>query len=214
MVELPLGLHLRRSAHDRPAVLVDPTRLASDRLWRLRAVWPPDFAEYPFFTRLLDGDPSGLPRERWLWEAGAAYAITEATGDLAAFAGGTAHVLGLEVPRVLPPQCLIGVCPPPPPTPTIGVPIVLVAPESATPDPSSPLVERAAGPDGQLGTQDDTVLPLGFAYGVVPEPGADALATAAFVSLVALAQPIPRLRRMRGSGASVSGSKAPPVTCS
>ena len=176
-----------------------------------------DYLEYPFFTRLLDDDPSGLPLERWVWESGAPYAITEATGDLAAFAGGTAYVLGPEVPRVAPPRpCILGPCAPPPTAPTIGVPIVLVAPEGASPDPSSPFVERGVGPDGELGTADDVVLPIAFAYGVVPEPDTAPLAGAAMLALAVLAgaQPSPRLRRMRGSGGEGSGSKARPVTCS
>ena len=150
-----------------------------------------DFVLFGFVTHLLPDEPSGLPTTRWLWESGVEYEIIFTSGNLLGFSGGVAHVLGLEVPERLgsPAQ--------------IGVPIVLVAPDQHLPDPSSPLVLP--------GTR------LGFAYGVVvPEPGSSALAMAALATLVSVAraQSSPRLRRMRGSGASVSGSKARPVTCS
>jgi hypothetical protein len=110
-------------------------------------------------TTTLSSDPADEPHTRWLWESGAEYEITEATGDLAEFLGGVAHVLGPEPARSDPTQ--------------IGIPVILVPPEGSVPNEASPLV-GATGPgeDGELGVGTDAGLGFGFAYGVtVPEPG-------------------------------------------
>jgi hypothetical protein len=68
-------------------------------------------------TELAD-DPSGSPRQRWLWETGAQYEITHASGSLAAFAGGVLHAMGPVEPTLTPGAAA-------------DVPFLLVAPDGS-----------------------------------------------------------------------------------
>ena len=129
-------------------------------------------------TLLLDDDPSGSPRARWLWESGAVYHVTDATGTLAGFANGVVHVLGPEVSRI--------------PGFAVGVPMLLVPADATVLDPASGLV--APGLDGESGTADDPR--LGIAYGVAPEP-ASAWAQAAALAALALRAATASGRRSR-----------------
>jgi len=115
-------------------------------------------AEYEAVAAVeLTDDPSGLPRFRWLWETGAQYVVTEASGDLAPFLGWTLHAFGPEESRVA--------------GEAFGVAFLLADPTSAIAAPDSPLSVRGDGGDGMPGTADDTV--GAAAYGV-PGPDADA----------------------------------------
>jgi len=122
-----------------------------------------------YLTRLLDDDPSGAPLVRWLWEAGAAYEITSATGDLAGFAGGVAHVLGPEQSRVAGAE--------------IAAAIVLAGPGGALIDSDSSLF---------LGGR-------GYGYAVAPETGVTALGVAALGALRLVAAARRRGRRVRAA---------------
>jgi hypothetical protein len=75
---------------------------------------------------------------------------------------------------------------------TIAVPILLVGPPGASPHPGSPLLVIGPGPDGRPGTADDTLFPLGFGYGVVPEPAPGPAGTAALARLAWLVAMRPR----------------------
>ena len=116
-----------------------------------------------FVTSLLGDDPNAPPTVRYLWQAGALYDVTDATGDLAAYAGGTVHVLGLERARG-------GVA-------TYGVPLVLF-PAGATLDPATPFaVAPPIAPEAPS---------FGLAYATVPEPSTTALGGAVVAILTAL----------------------------
>ena len=105
-------------------------------------------------ARTLDDDPSGAPQLRWLWETGAEYQVSEASGDLAPFLDWTLHAFGPEQPRV--------------DGATMGVGFLLEPPEGTTEVPASPLVVRFPGNDGFVGTPDDPF--QGIAYGVSNGP--------------------------------------------
>jgi hypothetical protein len=81
----------------------------------------------------LADDPSGAPRFRWLWETGAQYVVTEATGDLAGFAGWTLHAFGPEVSRA---------------GGDFGVPFLLADPSGDTAAPASSLTWTGDGDPG------------------------------------------------------------------
>ena len=113
-----------------------------------------------FYAALLDDDPLAPPTARAIWQAGALYTVTETGGDLAAYAGGTVHVLGLERARAH--------------VATLGIPLVLF-PAGATLDPSTPFaVPTPAAPS------------FGLAYATAPEPSAGALAAVVGGALAAL----------------------------
>jgi hypothetical protein len=100
-------------------------------------------------TRELDDDPSGAPARRWLWESGAEFVVTAASGSLSPFQGWTLHAFGPEESRAS--------------GGTIGVPFLLVPPEGVTMPPASPLVVIS---DGTPTPGDETF--QGVAYGVAP----------------------------------------------
>jgi hypothetical protein len=119
--------------------------------------------------RLLAEDPRGVPLLRWDWEASNTFEITSATGDLADFVGGLAHVIGPE-----PYESADG---------NAGVSIALEPPPGVTP-PVGPLVGAfGSGPDQIPDTEDDAGRRHGWAYGTtrIPEPSSVA------ASLIALA---------------------------
>jgi hypothetical protein len=148
-----------------------------------------------YYTTLLPDDPSGPPLNRFVWEAGADYGIVEADGVLAPFAGGVAHVLGVERSRSAAGE--------------LGVPIVLVVPGATAAGvvertteagslPGAPAASDAAAPAEAPCTPDPVVpeacdAPLVSAHGVAlvyataPEPGPGALAAAALLALGRLA---------------------------
>lgn len=95
-------------------------------------------------------DPATRAPVRWLWEEGAVYQVTAATGELAAYQGWTLFVLGPERSRA---------------GGALGVGFVLEPPAPAG-APDAPFVVRSLGADLQLGTADDPV--QGVAYGVAP----------------------------------------------
>lgn len=116
-----------------------------------------------FTTELQDDDPLAPPALRWIWEAGALYDVVEATGDLAPYAGGSVHVLGLERARAN--------------VAALGVPLVLV-PASETLDPETPFaIATPAAPESPS---------FGLAYATAPEPAAAWLAAAVAGALAAL----------------------------
>jgi hypothetical protein len=124
-------------------------------------------------TTEADNDPSGPPERRWVWETGADYEITSATGSLAGFAGWSFHALGPELSRVGESE--------------LGVQFVLGPPEGQPPcmPPPFPIPDSilVAYFPACLGSEDDR--PLGLAYGLVPEPSALLSSTAA-LGLVAM----------------------------
>lgn len=157
----------------------DPTRLDPDSPFaslRCSFANPEGCAAVTFLlsqvVQELPDDPDGPPPLRWLWQSGSEHPILAAEGSLAAFAGGTLHLGGPEVSRV------VGT--------SVGAPVVLVPPPEA-PQPllsGSPLVQTgSAGPDGVSGSGDETS--LGFAYAVttLPEPGALLTGGAALLTL-------------------------------
>ena len=115
-----------------------------------------------FATQLLDDDPTAPPTQRSIAESGALYQVTEATGDLAPYAGGTVHVLGLERARNHVAQ--------------LGIPLVLF-PAGAMLDLSAPF---AAPTPQALGTPT-----FGLAYATAPEPVASLSVLAAWIALAA-----------------------------
>jgi hypothetical protein len=102
-------------------------------------------------TRELDDDPGGLPRRRWLWESGAEFTITSASGSLAPFLGWTLYAFGPEVSRAS--------------GGSIGVPFLLVPPANTVVAPPSPFIVIS---DGIPVPGDETI--QGMAYGVVTTP--------------------------------------------
>jgi hypothetical protein len=116
-----------------------------------------------FTTELLADDPSAPPALRFLWEAGAVYDVTEATGDFAPYAGGALHVLGMERARANVAEH--------------GIPVVLF-PAGETLDPSAPFA---------VATAESPELPsFGLAYLTAPE--ASSAGIVAPVVLAALAR--------------------------
>jgi hypothetical protein len=114
------------------------------------------------FTEQRADDPGGPPRRRWIWETGADYDVTAATGlFLGGFLGWSLHAIGPEPSRagdggegvlfLLAPPEAQDPCEPPP-----------------FPVPDSPFIVEGAGCDGDLGSDDDR--PLGVAYGLIPAP--------------------------------------------
>jgi hypothetical protein len=115
---------------------------------------------YLFTTELLDDDPSAPPKFRFFWQTGALYDVTDATGDLSGYAGGTVHVIGLERARG-------GVT-------AYGVPLVLF-PAGATLEPAAPFaVATPASPEAPR---------FGLAYATAPEPSTPALGVAVWALL-------------------------------
>lgn len=53
-----------------------------------------------FAATPLPGDPHPFPSRRWLWETGAEYEVTAATGRFARYAGGRVHAFGPTASRV------------------------------------------------------------------------------------------------------------------
>jgi hypothetical protein len=112
-----------------------------------------------YTTTPLDDDPhaDGAPL-RWVWESGAEYEVTSATGDLAGFApingeSWRLHVFGPELSRVSGTET--------------GVVIFLSPPRDAqgmalVPLPDSPLTVRSRGVDQILGNADDPFAGLGY----------------------------------------------------
>lgn len=111
---------------------------------------------------LLDDDPSAPPTLRMLWEAGALYEVTEATGDFAPYAGGAVHVLGMEEARRNVAQH--------------GIPIVLFPPGDAL-DPSAPFA--VATPDAPESPR------FGLAYLTAPEASSASLVAPAVLAMLA-----------------------------
>ena len=123
-----------------------------------------------FYTSLFGDDPLAPPTDRAMWQAGALYHVTEATGDLAVYAGGTVHALGLERARAHVAE--------------VGVPLVLF-PAAGTLEPTAPFAAATlAAPDAPT---------FGIAYATAPEPAGGALVAAAL--LAALARSRRRTRR-------------------
>jgi hypothetical protein len=104
-------------------------------------------------TQKPEEDPGQLPLRHWLWETGAEYLVTEATGDLDGFLGWALFAYGPEQSRRIGDE--------------VGVPFFLSPPDPRPPIPDSPLIVRHPGLDGIPGTDDDNV--AGVAYGVVQE---------------------------------------------
>jgi hypothetical protein len=96
-------------------------------------------------------DPSRPPLPRWLFETGAEYLVTGATGELEDFLGWTLFAFGPEQSRVSGAE--------------VGVAFLLSPPDPLPPIPDSPLIVRWAGADGVVDTPDDNF--AGVAYGVV-----------------------------------------------
>jgi hypothetical protein len=107
------------------------------------------------FTALPD-DPRGGDPLRWLWESAIAYDIVHARGELAAFRDGRLYVYG---PFESPIEGFGS-----------GVGLLLVPPQGAVPDATSPMVRVAPGLDRTFDTGDDSV--VGFAWGAA-WPGFD-----------------------------------------
>ena len=106
-------------------------------------------------TRPLEGDSSDQPPLRhWLWETGAEYLVTDATGELEDFLGWTLFAFGPESSRESGAE--------------IGVAFFLVPPDPLPSMPVSPLIVSHPGPDGIDGTSDDNF--AGVAYGMVSTP--------------------------------------------
>lgn len=138
---------------------------------------PQDCASVQVFllmaTQLLDDDPGAPPARRLLWQAGALYEVTDATGDLAGYAGGTVHALGLERARD--------------DVASFGLPLILF-PSGAVLDPEAAFaVATPSAPEAPT---------FGLAYATAPEPSAIAVA-ATSVSAIAFL----RWRIGRRSGA-------------
>jgi hypothetical protein len=118
-----------------------------------------------FTTAHLDDDPraDGAPLH-WVWEIGAEFEVTAASGDLSGFAPANGrswrlHVFGPERSRV--------------PGTEAGVVLFLSPPRDAQdapllPIPDSPITVRTRGIDAILGTADDPF--AGLAYGAVGTP--------------------------------------------
>jgi hypothetical protein len=102
-------------------------------------------------TRAPDEDPSQPSLRHWLWETGAEYLVTEATGDLEDFQGWTLFAFGPERSRVSGNE--------------VGVPFLLSPPSPLPPIPDSPMIVSHPGADGIDGTTDDSF--AGIVYGVV-----------------------------------------------
>jgi hypothetical protein len=85
-----------------------------------------------------------------VWETGADYEITSASGSLADFDGWSFHALGPELSRAEESE--------------LGVQFVLGPPEPC--EPSGPVADSILVRTGPAGC------PIGLAYGVVPEPSA------------------------------------------
>jgi hypothetical protein len=102
-------------------------------------------------TRAPEEDASQPPLRRWVWETGAEYLVTEATGNLEDFLGWTLFAFGPEQSRVAGTE--------------LGVPFFLSPPDSPFPIPESPLIVSHPGPDGIDDTADDNL--AGIVYGVV-----------------------------------------------
>lgn len=118
---------------------------------------------FVFYMTLLGDDPLAATTARGIWETGALYAVTAATGALAPYAGGHVHVHGLERARAN--------------VARLGIPLVLM-PAGATLDPAAPF----AAPTPSAPEQPS----FGLAYATVPEPASIALALGAVGALVAL----------------------------
>lgn len=116
-----------------------------------------------YSTMLLPDDPLAPPSARFVWQAGAEYAVTEATGDLAAYAGGSVHVLGLERSR----NAAAG----------LGLPILLF-PASGTLALETPFAYATASAP--------TAPTFGVAYATAPEPADAALGACVVACLAAL----------------------------
>jgi hypothetical protein len=104
-------------------------------------------------TRAPEEDPSHPPLRHWLWETGAEYRVTEATGDLEGFLGWTLLAFGPEQSRASGAE--------------VGVPFFLSPPDPRPPIPDSPLIVQHPGVDGIPDTEDDNF--AGVAYGVVQQ---------------------------------------------
>ncbi len=105
-----------------------------------------------YTARTLADDPNEPSSRRWLWEIGAEYVITTATGALAPYLGYTLHALGPEDPRV--------------PGNDAGVAWALRAPPGTPTPVGTPFLVRYPGADAIPGTADDPF--RGLAYGLKP----------------------------------------------
>jgi hypothetical protein len=126
-------------------------------------------------SNLPPDDPSGPSSIRWSWENGASFAITNATGELASFAGGVAHLIGPEVER-------FGAG-------TLGITVILEPPPGVTPASNVLVKQFGVGLDGIPDTEDDEGRPLGFAYGVAPEASELGSGLAALAALALISSP-------------------------
>jgi hypothetical protein len=108
-------------------------------------------AQHLSITTRAPEDASQPPLRHWLWETGAEYLVTEATGDLEDFLGWTMFAFGPERSRVSGSE--------------VGVPFLLSPPGPLSPIPDSPLIVSHPGADGVDGTTDDSF--AGIVYGVV-----------------------------------------------
>lgn len=116
----------------------------------------------------LDGDPDGAAR-RWVWTAGAEYRVVEASGNLADYAGGRIHVLGVERSRTQ--------------AATTGVPIALFPAANTTLAPDAPFAMPASN--------EATSTDFGIAYLTAPEPTGAALTGVAIAALILIARRSP-----------------------
>ena len=110
-------------------------------------------------TRAPGENASRPPLRHWLWETGAEYLVTEATGELEDFLGWTIFAFGPEQSRVGEAE--------------VGVPLFLSPPDPLPAVPDSPLVVIHPGADGSVGTEDDNIAAI--AYGVVTDRDGDGI---------------------------------------
>ena len=110
-------------------------------------------------TRAPGENASHAPLRHWLWETGAEYLVTEATGELEDFLEWKLFAFGPEQSRVIGAE--------------VGVPFFLSPPDPLLSVPDSPLIVIHPGADGVVGTEDDNI--AGIAYGVVTDRDGDGI---------------------------------------
>ena len=108
-----------------------------------------------------------VPDASWFWEAGAEYAVVEATGDFASYLGGTVFVLGPEGARI----------------------------SGSLPDVSDPMAPAPLGVSFLLAGSGQDPAAATIFFGAVPEPGDTLSGVAAVLTLGALVRRRHAVRR-------------------
>lgn len=119
-------------------------------------------------TQSLDDDPDGSG-VHWIWEAGAEYRVSAASGSFESYAGGRVHVLGVERSRTR--------------RASLGIPVALFPAPGTVLDPDAPFAMPAA--------DTETGITHGLAYLTIPEPSGAALAAVSIAALTLLARRAP-----------------------